>query len=414
MDRITPKAHPAATLSAVLVASLVLAVSCSQPLELRDLVEQRVIVATTPPVPDAQNPTGSVSIASGSAYTQDVAVMLAITASDSSGSVAQMEIRNDSAFTGNWQTYATSLPWTLAGPDGANSIYIRFKDDSGNNSITYSDTIILDRVNPSVSSRPIVAGTTNAVRSATVLSYTFSEAMDPATLNSATVKLDTSAGSNIVNVTIGKPDATHVTLTLSSLGFYFGNNYTLRLLAGIKDLSGRALPAESTNFTIENDVFENTGTVNFGKGNEYPNAPFWLWSSDPASHATSGQLSSQEYDGYLARTQSIGGLSDQDRYQLYIDCAQSNSITIHAFTTSSTGVPTGVLAAGQGIKFVLYNAASSPVLISSNSYSLLKNDQLDTWTIPSGTLSGNYTLVIFGDDSGRYYDFSWSEDYNGM
>lgn len=374
------------------------------------------VIATATPQ-DLQAPTGTLAISGGSAYTNSINTSLTISAADTGGgSLSQMMIANESSFSGmSWEPYATSRVWSVPAGDAVKTVYIRFKDNSGNISPIYSDTITLDTVAPTVTARPIVNNSINVVRSSTTLTYTFSEAMNSATINTTTAKLVTKAGSGIVTAVITKPDSTHVTFTLNSPGFYFGRNYALELLTGITDLAGNALTPERIDFTIENDIFENTGIGGAPTGNGYPNNPYFLWTSEvDTPHMISGQLNSQDYGGYLARTQAIGGTSDQDRYSLYIDCAQSDSITLHVFTTDVFGTPTGVLAAGQGIKFVLYNPASSPVLISSNDYNLLKNDQTGTWTIPYGTESDYYTLVIFGDDSGRYYDFSWSEDYNGI
>jgi hypothetical protein len=79
--------------------------------------------------------------------------------------VTQMEVSNTLSFTGNWQAYATSLAWTLAGGDGTNTVYVRYKDNSGNISDTViSDTIILDTVDPTVSSVSPANNATNQVR----------------------------------------------------------------------------------------------------------------------------------------------------------------------------------------------------------------------------------------------------------
>jgi len=73
MDRIARKT---ATLSIVIFASLALAVSCSQALELRDFVEQRVIAAKTPGSPQIVVAQGATEIASGGSIAIGSAVSL--------------------------------------------------------------------------------------------------------------------------------------------------------------------------------------------------------------------------------------------------------------------------------------------------------------------------------------------------
>lgn len=101
---------------------------------------------------DATAPsTGSISIDSGATYTGSRSATLTLSATDNldSGSSLSMMISNDSGFSGaSWETYATSKSWTLASGDGTQTVYVKFKDSSGNTGSTYSDTIILDTTGP--------------------------------------------------------------------------------------------------------------------------------------------------------------------------------------------------------------------------------------------------------------------------
>jgi len=106
---------------------------------------------------DSNLPTGSISISSGAAATASAAVNLTISAADGSYSsgIYQMMVSNNADFSGGiWETYSTTTytsgTWTLAGSStqGTKTVYIKFKDNAGNESAPYSDTILLDLYSP--------------------------------------------------------------------------------------------------------------------------------------------------------------------------------------------------------------------------------------------------------------------------
>jgi len=236
------------------------------------------VTATATPQ-DLQAPTGSVAINAGSVYSQVTSVTLGITATDlGGGSVSQMEVKNDNAFTGNWQAYVSSLPWTLAGPDGTNTVYIRFRDTSGNISSTYSDVIVLDRVNPTVSTFSPVNGALYQSRFLNAV-VNFSESIDQTTLNSSNVFLRL-RGSYPVSTNITKT-ATSVTLApLNNLAY--GIDYTIVLTNGVKDLSGRSLTDTTSEFAVERDFWEGY------YGNDYP-----FYNNPPGNQQSAFILSEQ-------------------------------------------------------------------------------------------------------------------------
>ena len=89
---------------------------------------------TTPPT------NTSIVIASGATSTSGIAVNLTLGATGAS----QMMIGNDNAFTGGaWLTYATSKSWTLTAGAGTKTVYAKFRDTSGNISLSVSSTIQL-------------------------------------------------------------------------------------------------------------------------------------------------------------------------------------------------------------------------------------------------------------------------------
>jgi hypothetical protein len=98
---------------------------------------------------DASGPTGSVQIDDDATYTTDLDVTLTIGATDATTSVTHMMISEDSNFSGvSWETYATTKGIVLSAGDGTKTVYIKFKDTPGNQSSTYSDSIILDTTLP--------------------------------------------------------------------------------------------------------------------------------------------------------------------------------------------------------------------------------------------------------------------------
>ena len=223
-------------------------------------------VARENAVPDTDAPTGSLSINAGDVYSTSTSVTLTIAATDTGGGVVQdMEVRNDTAFTGNWQSYQASLPWTLDGPDGTDTVYIRFRDNSGNISGAYSDTIILDRVSPTITSRTPSSGASNISRT-TNITVNFSESINQATLTSSSVYLRIKGGATVSSAMTKA--ATSVTLNPTA-NLLYGYDYTIVVTSAVTDLSGRAITNPgSTDFTVERDYWEGPN------GN---NSPTYAW-----------------------------------------------------------------------------------------------------------------------------------------
>jgi len=89
---------------------------------------------------DVNPPTGSVSIIGPSSArglrVLATSVTLSLRAEDDVSGVGAMLISNRPDFAGAaWETYATSRGWTL---DSNNTVYVRFRDNAGNVSATYS------------------------------------------------------------------------------------------------------------------------------------------------------------------------------------------------------------------------------------------------------------------------------------
>lgn len=91
----------------------------------------------------------SISINGGAAYTTSTSVTLTLSASDFPSGMSQMRFSNDGT---NWsepEPYATTKSgWELSPGDGLKTVYVKYKDISGNWSTPVSDTIVLDTTPP--------------------------------------------------------------------------------------------------------------------------------------------------------------------------------------------------------------------------------------------------------------------------
>jgi hypothetical protein len=119
----------------------------------------RVEVDTTPP-------TGSVVIEGDAPFTTDTGVTLTLAASDRYG-VASMMASENPDFTGaSWADFAATLKLRLSEGDGQKTVYAKFKDQNGWESVVYNDTILLDTRPPTGS--VLIDGGAEYTRNATV------------------------------------------------------------------------------------------------------------------------------------------------------------------------------------------------------------------------------------------------------
>ena len=103
---------------------------------------------TTLTPPDTTAPTGTISINSAAAYTNSTTATLTLSCSDASSGCYQMRFSNDNTTWSAWEANATTKTWTLSSGDGTKTVYVQYKDNAGNSSANYSDTISLDTTAP--------------------------------------------------------------------------------------------------------------------------------------------------------------------------------------------------------------------------------------------------------------------------
>lgn len=127
---------------------------------------------STTVVYDTQAPAFSAAVAGAESIAGRTAKQLVtLSLSAVSGDAAEMMVSNFSTFTGAaWQPVALSLPHLLLAGDGAKTVYLKIKDQAGNESATATPTITLDATGPDAPGLQVadVTGDGFALSSATV------------------------------------------------------------------------------------------------------------------------------------------------------------------------------------------------------------------------------------------------------
>ncbi len=92
--------------------------------------------------------TGTIGINNNIDFVSTPVVSLTLSAYSRNSSVDKMQLRNDDASWGTWESFASYKSWTLSTGQGTKTVYVRYQDHAGNLSEVYSDTVILDSVAP--------------------------------------------------------------------------------------------------------------------------------------------------------------------------------------------------------------------------------------------------------------------------
>ena len=104
---------------------------------------------------DTLAPTGlTVSLNDSAEYTTSATVTLSVEVEDSPTTGYQMKIWGinsaENEYDASWETYTPSKSITLISGDGQKTVYVKVRDDVGNETSAVTDTIILDTKVPSV------------------------------------------------------------------------------------------------------------------------------------------------------------------------------------------------------------------------------------------------------------------------
>jgi Chitobiase/beta-hexosaminidase C-terminal domain/RHS Repeat len=115
---------------------------------------------------DTTPPTGTNTINSGAAFTNNTNVTLTLTCSDAN-SCSQVQFSNDNGTYSGAQAYGTPKSWTLTSGNGPKTVWAKFKDTPGNWSTPSSDSIVLDATAPTTTAAP-PGGAYNSAQSVTL------------------------------------------------------------------------------------------------------------------------------------------------------------------------------------------------------------------------------------------------------
>ena len=119
-------------------------------------------------VVDNTAPVGSVSINSGAAATNSTSVTLNLDATDATGVTAYRIANGASCAAASYVTvtsttaFSANLAHTLPSGDGSKTVCAQYKDSAGNESATYTDSIVLDTAAPTISNAGVQSGTTGS------------------------------------------------------------------------------------------------------------------------------------------------------------------------------------------------------------------------------------------------------------
>ncbi|MDG5997819.1 MAG: hypothetical protein E3K33_12885 [Candidatus Brocadia sp.] len=122
-------------------------------------------------------PDGSIIINSGADYTDSTTATLALSATDNTGITGYYLSTSSSvpsASAPGWTTvasstsYSANVPYTLSSGDGSKTVYVWYKDATGNVSTTASDSITLDTTNPAVTITSPTSNSTYTITGGTV------------------------------------------------------------------------------------------------------------------------------------------------------------------------------------------------------------------------------------------------------
>lgn len=119
-------------------------------LEVKDFVGNKTNTVVWSFMVDTKPPTGSIIINNEDAVTNSIYVALALLYSDSTTEVTSMMLSNDGVFDNEqWEpARARKENWALPAISGTRKVYVKFKDNAGNESQIFSDTIELIIIAP--------------------------------------------------------------------------------------------------------------------------------------------------------------------------------------------------------------------------------------------------------------------------
>ncbi|MFX0005997.1 MAG: hypothetical protein ACFFAV_04620 [Candidatus Hermodarchaeota archaeon] len=264
---------------------------------------------------DTIDPTGSIQINGGNAWTNSSSVILSLTYSDTTSGVDQVRYSNDGSFWSAWEAPSPTKAWTLSTGDGTSkTVYYEVKDLSGRTS-QFMDTIGLDTVNPTGSI--VINGGDGWTKSSSVsLTLTYDD------ITSGVVEVRYS--NDAISWTVWEIPSTSKAWILSP-----GDGASKTVYYEIKDLIGRISRFSDT---IGLDTMVPSIIINSPLNYTY-------WSIPPEIQAT---VSDMHFDSlwYISGGIKIllnNGTSEPFDSSIWNTLADESSFTIYFFANDSAG-----------------------------------------------------------------------------
>jgi hypothetical protein len=193
----------------------------------------------------------SISIAAAATYTTTTSITLTLAASGAS----EMYITNTATCSagGTWESYSTSKTWTLGQTNATATVYVKFRDEAGNESACLSDSISHDSTAPS--------STTLAINAS---EYT--------TSTSVTLNLSATGASEmyITNTAACSADGSWESYSTSKAWTLGQTNSLATVYVKFRDLAGNESSCISD--TITHDTIAPTSTSIAINASEYTNS----------------------------------------------------------------------------------------------------------------------------------------------
>lgn len=368
---------------------------------------------------DTISPTGSIGINGGAVFTNNADVSLALTASDITTSVTQMIISSNSDFSGaSYESFATSDTFQLPAGDGIKTVYVKFKDSVGNESISYSDSITLDTTGPSGT---LSINASNLVTNDTAVTLTINASDALSSVAEMIV-----SESNTFSGAVYEPYATSRLFNLSS------GNGTKTVYIRFKDSQGTESALFSDTIVLDNTG--PTGQILINSGSAYTggtNVSLIISAADSFSDVSEmllsllSDFSGASYEAYSTSKAFVLDSSEgnQTVYVKFKDSLNNESATYSDSITLDLTSPTGsvVIEGGSATTTsqqvtLSINAtdtiSSVTEMIISNNVSFTSSNwetYATTKLFDIGNLSGDKTIYIkfkdiTGNESGIYFD----------
>ncbi len=292
---------------------------------------------------DLLPPTGTMTINAGATSTNNTSVTLTLSCTDAN-SCPQMKFSNDNIAYSTPETFATTKTWTLTSGDGSKSVYVQFKDNAGNWSVSYSKSILLDTTIPTTVATP-AGGLYNAAKSVAL-----------------SCSDGTGSGCNKIYYTTNGSTPTSAS-TAYSVPLSIAATATLKFFA--KDKAGNSEPVKSESYTI--DTILPTGSLAINGGALSTNNPvvaLTLTCTD--ANGCSQMMFSHNNSTYTAlepfassKTWNLtSGDGSKTVYVKFKDNAGNSSAAYYKTVKLDTTIPTTTASPVGGI----YNAAKTVTL----------------------------------------------------